>query len=157
MRVATVDHSWHVHSSVKLLDALQEGSRELEFESVGGRGLVRYEVASREGEEGVRYYVLKEIKSQDRIRRELTREIMKIFGCCKYNIAQMESLGIKYARKDEDSPKKTWEMYQIIEEVKKSCEVTSSTERNLQIECTSQVHYAIKSWIEGIIEKVKRK
>jgi hypothetical protein len=30
----------------------------------------------------------------------------------------MESLGMKYARKDEDGPKKAWEMYQIIEEVK---------------------------------------
>jgi hypothetical protein len=99
------------------LDALQEGARELEFERVGGRDLVRYEVACREGEEGVRYYILKEIKSQERIRKELTREIMKISGCCKYNLAQMESLGMKYARKDEDGPKKAWEMYQIIEEV----------------------------------------
>jgi hypothetical protein len=48
---------------------------------------VSYELACREGEEGFRYYILKEIKSHERIRKELTREIMKISGCCKYNLA----------------------------------------------------------------------
>ena len=114
LRVAYVDHSWLLHSSVKLVDALERGARELEFETVGDKGLVRYQVVSREGEEGVRYYILKEINPLDRIRKEMTREIMKISGCCKHNIAQMESLGEKYSRKDQDGPKKTWDLYQII-------------------------------------------
>ena len=82
------------------MDALEGGARELEFETVGGKGLVRYQVASREGEEGVRYYILKEINPLDRIRKEMTRDIMKISGCCKQNIAQMESLDSKYSRKN---------------------------------------------------------
>ena len=67
-----------------------------------------------------------EIKPLDRIRKEMTKEIMKISGCCKYNLAHMESLGTKYASRkgkaadeeEEDGPKKAWDMYQIIEEVK---------------------------------------
>jgi hypothetical protein len=82
------------------LDALEGGARELEFKSVCGRCLVRFQVVSREGDKGVRYYILKEINPLERIRKEMTREIMKISGCCKHNIAQMESLGEKYSRKD---------------------------------------------------------